>query len=111
MVEIDLAFHRTMCELTGNRALLHSWEGIAGSIRMSIMFAGAVTGLGGGHGTQQHVSLRAQDQPRAGEQALRDLLGGARPRAREQARESEAQRASEVESAARVEGWSPRGVC
>jgi DNA-binding GntR family transcriptional regulator len=41
MVEIDLAFHRTLCELTGNRALVHSWEGIAGSIRMSIMFAGA----------------------------------------------------------------------
>lgn len=40
MVEIDLAFHRTMCQLTGNSALLHSWEGIAGSIRMSIMFAG-----------------------------------------------------------------------
>jgi DNA-binding GntR family transcriptional regulator len=40
MVEIDLAFHRTLCELTGNSALVHSWEGIAGSIRMSIMFAG-----------------------------------------------------------------------
>lgn len=41
MVEIDLAFHRTLCQLTQNSALLHSWEGIAGSIRMSIMFAGA----------------------------------------------------------------------
>ncbi|WP_375431929.1 GntR family transcriptional regulator [uncultured Friedmanniella sp.] len=40
MVEIDLAFHRALCRLTGNSALLHSWEGIAGSIRMSIMFAG-----------------------------------------------------------------------
>jgi DNA-binding GntR family transcriptional regulator len=40
MVEIDLAFHRTLCELTGNSALVHSWEGIAGAIRMSIMFAG-----------------------------------------------------------------------
>jgi len=40
MVEIDLDFHRTMCTLTGNAALLRSWEGIAGSIRMSIMFAG-----------------------------------------------------------------------
>jgi DNA-binding FadR family transcriptional regulator len=29
-----------MCTLTGNAALLRSWEGIAGSIRMSIMFAG-----------------------------------------------------------------------
>src|SRR6476660_7793508 len=40
MVEIDLQFHRTLCTLTGNAALLRSWEGIAGSIRMSIMFAG-----------------------------------------------------------------------
>lgn len=41
MVEVDLEFHRTLCTLTGNTALLRSWEGIAGSIRMSIMFAGA----------------------------------------------------------------------
>jgi DNA-binding GntR family transcriptional regulator len=40
MVEIDLDFHRTLCTLTGNTALLRSWEGLAGSIRMSIMFAG-----------------------------------------------------------------------
>ena len=40
MVEIDLDFHRTLCTLTGNASLLRSWEGIAGSIRMSIMFAG-----------------------------------------------------------------------
>lgn len=41
MVEIDLDFHRTMCTLTGNASLVRSWEGLAGSIRMSIMFAGA----------------------------------------------------------------------
>jgi DNA-binding FadR family transcriptional regulator len=41
MVEIDLDFHRTMCALTGNASLVRSWEGLAGSIRMSIMFAGA----------------------------------------------------------------------
>jgi DNA-binding GntR family transcriptional regulator len=41
MVEIDLNFHRTMCTLTGNTSLVRSWEGLAGSIRMSIMFAGA----------------------------------------------------------------------
>jgi DNA-binding GntR family transcriptional regulator len=46
MVEIDLDFHRTMCTLTGNTALLRSWEGIAGSIRMSIMFAGTDRALG-----------------------------------------------------------------
>ena len=45
MVEIDLDFHRTLCTLTGNVALLRSWEGLAGSIRMSIMFAGTERAL------------------------------------------------------------------
>ena len=45
MVEIDLDFHRTLCTLTGNAALVRSWEGIAGSIRMSIMFAGTERAL------------------------------------------------------------------
>ncbi|HSO89917.1 MAG TPA: GntR family transcriptional regulator [Arthrobacter sp.] len=39
-IESDLEFHRTMCSLTGNETLLHSWESLEGSIRMSIMFAG-----------------------------------------------------------------------
>ena len=40
MVEVDMAFHRLMCELTGNTTLVRTWEALAGSIRMSIMFAG-----------------------------------------------------------------------
>lgn len=39
-IESDLAFHHALCHLTGNEALLHTWEGLEGSIRMSIMFAG-----------------------------------------------------------------------
>ena len=39
-IEADLTFHRTMCYLTGNETLLHSWSSLEGSIRMSIMFAG-----------------------------------------------------------------------
>ena len=39
-IEADLRFHRTMCQLSGNETLLHSWSSLAGSIRMSIMFAG-----------------------------------------------------------------------
>jgi DNA-binding GntR family transcriptional regulator len=39
-IEADLRFHRTMCHLTGNETLLHSWSSLEGSIRMSIMFAG-----------------------------------------------------------------------
>jgi len=48
MVEIDLQFHRVLCELTGNTTLVRTWEALAGSIRMSIMFAGtdkAVTNM------------------------------------------------------------------
>ena len=44
-VESDLDFHRTMCRLTGNETLLHSWESLEGSIRMSIMFAGLEKGV------------------------------------------------------------------
>jgi DNA-binding GntR family transcriptional regulator len=44
-VESDLEFHRTMCRLTGNETLLHSWESLEGSIRMSIMFAGMEKGV------------------------------------------------------------------
>jgi DNA-binding FadR family transcriptional regulator len=39
-IEADLRFHRTMCQLTGNETLVHSWSSLEGSIRMSIMFAG-----------------------------------------------------------------------
>lgn len=39
-IEADLKFHRTMCQLAGNETLLHLWTSLAGSIRMSIMFAG-----------------------------------------------------------------------
>jgi DNA-binding GntR family transcriptional regulator len=39
-IEADLNFHRGMCRLTGNDTLVHTWESLEGSIRMSIMFAG-----------------------------------------------------------------------
>lgn len=41
MVEVDMRFHLRLCELTGNGTLVRTWEALAGSIRMSIMFAGA----------------------------------------------------------------------
>ncbi|MFE4836242.1 FCD domain-containing protein [Arthrobacter sp. NPDC056691] len=44
-VETDMDFHRTMCRLAGNETLLHSWESLEGSIRMSIMFAGLEKGV------------------------------------------------------------------
>jgi DNA-binding GntR family transcriptional regulator len=45
-IESDLAFHRTICNLTGNETLLHTWQGLEGSIRMSIMFAGTERAVG-----------------------------------------------------------------
>jgi len=39
-VEADLAFHRLLCELTGNATLVRTWEALSGPIRMSILFAG-----------------------------------------------------------------------
>jgi DNA-binding GntR family transcriptional regulator len=39
-IEADLNFHRTLCRLSGNETLLHSWRSLEGNIRMSIMFAG-----------------------------------------------------------------------
>src|SRR6476620_2219627 len=39
-VEADLAFHRLLCELTGNATLLRAWETLTGPIRMAVMVAG-----------------------------------------------------------------------
>lgn len=39
-IEADLNFHHSMCRLTGNPVLLHSWEAMEGPIRMSFMWAG-----------------------------------------------------------------------
>lgn len=44
-VEADLEFHRTLCRLGGNQSLLHAWEQLEGSIRMSIMWAGKDRGV------------------------------------------------------------------
>ena len=44
-IESDMEFHRTLCRLTGNETLLHSWTSLEGSIRMSIMFAGQDKGI------------------------------------------------------------------
>ncbi|WP_334121737.1 GntR family transcriptional regulator [Glutamicibacter sp.] len=44
-IEEDLDFHRVLCRLTGNESLLHAWEQLEGSIRMSIMWAGKELGI------------------------------------------------------------------
>lgn len=45
-IESDLDFHRALCALTGNAELLHTWQSLEGSIRMSIMAAGRERALG-----------------------------------------------------------------
>jgi DNA-binding FadR family transcriptional regulator len=45
-IEADLNFHRTLCQLTGNAMLLHSWQSLEGSIRMSFMWAGMERAVG-----------------------------------------------------------------
>ncbi|WP_280402911.1 GntR family transcriptional regulator [Nocardia carnea] len=45
-IETDLDFHRVLCRLTGNETLLHSWQSLEGSIRMSIMWAGLDKAVG-----------------------------------------------------------------
>jgi len=44
-IEADLEFHRTLCRLSENDTLLHTWEQLEGSIRMSIMFGGFERGV------------------------------------------------------------------
>lgn len=44
-IEADLDFHRTLVRASGNSTLLHQWTQLEGSIRMSIMFAGAERAL------------------------------------------------------------------
>ncbi|RKR03269.1 DNA-binding GntR family transcriptional regulator [Kushneria sinocarnis] len=39
-IETDLNFHRALCELSGNQALLTTWLTLEGPIRISIMHAG-----------------------------------------------------------------------
>ena len=45
MVEADLAFHRLLCELTGNATWVRAWETLTGPIRVAILFAGPAAAL------------------------------------------------------------------
>lgn len=45
-IEADLSFHHTLCRLTGNAMLVHSWKALEGSMRMSFMWAGMERAVG-----------------------------------------------------------------
>ena len=58
-IEADLAFHRALCRLTDNEMLLHTWETIEGSIRMSIMWAGIQRAAGNMDVPRHHAVVDA----------------------------------------------------
>lgn len=66
MVEADLAFHRLLCEASGNVTLVRAWETLTGPIRAAILFAGPVAAL---------ANMAA-----ARHQHLLDAIGGGDPR-------------------------------
>jgi DNA-binding GntR family transcriptional regulator len=68
-IEADLRFHRTMCHLTGNETLLHSWSSLEGSIRMSIMFAGVDRALKNMDAKRHHDIVDAIESGDAGKAA------------------------------------------
>ena len=78
-IEADLKFHRTMCHLSGNDTLLHSWSSLEGSIRMSIMFAGVDRALKN-MDTKRHSdivdAIESGDTEKAAA-AVRDHMAGA----------------------------------
>ena len=44
-LEADLAFHRTLCEVSGNNTLLHTWSSLEGLIRATIVRVGRTHAL------------------------------------------------------------------
>lgn len=68
-IEADLKFHRTMCHLTGNETLLHSWTSLEGSIRMSIMYAGVDRALKNMDAKRHHEIVDAIEAGDAGDAA------------------------------------------
>ena len=78
-IEADLKFHRTMCQLTGNETLVHSWTSLEGSIRMSIMFAGVDRAIKNMDATRHSELVDAIDSGDAdtAETAVRDHMAAA----------------------------------
>jgi len=56
MVDADLAFHRLLCEATGNATLVRAWETLTGPIRVAILFAGPAAALAN-MSTARHQNL------------------------------------------------------
>jgi DNA-binding GntR family transcriptional regulator len=79
-IETDLKFHRTMCHLSGNQTLLHSWKSLEGSIRMSIMFAGVDRAIKNMDARRHHDivdAIDSGDADRAAASVLNHMVGAA----------------------------------
>lgn len=78
-IESDLAFHRALCQITENETLLHTWEGLEGSIRMSIMFAGRDRAVGNMDVARHDAIVDAIESgtPDAAAKAVRDHMSWA----------------------------------
>ena len=78
-VEVDLGFHRLLCELTGNPTLVRTWEALTGPIRMSIMFAGTDKALANMSADRHRdlVDAIATGDPDAAATAVEEHMGGA----------------------------------
>ncbi|WP_017975374.1 GntR family transcriptional regulator [Actinopolyspora halophila] len=70
LIEADLAFHRQLCELTGNETLVNSWQHISGLTRATISRSGRELALRNTH-WQRHLpivdAIEAGDVERARE--------------------------------------------
>ena len=78
-IEADLNFHRGLCRLSGNDTLLHTWESLEGSIRMSIMFAGRERAIRNMNVVRHKVIVDAiaSGDPEATIAAVHDHMGAA----------------------------------
>ena len=78
-IEADLNFHRGLCRLSGNDTLLHTWESLEGSIRMSIMFAGRERAIRNMNVVRHKVIVDAiaSGDPEATTAAVHDHMGAA----------------------------------
>lgn len=78
-IEADLAFHRALCRLTDNESLLHTWSGLEGSIRMSIMFAGRDRAVGNMDVPRHDAVVQAIESgdPAGAETAVREHMAWA----------------------------------
>jgi DNA-binding GntR family transcriptional regulator len=79
MVEVDLAFHRLLCELTGNATLVRTWEALTGPIRMSIVFAGTDKALANMSAARHRplVDAIATGEPDVARTAVEEHMGEA----------------------------------